>query len=552
MSRSPRHLASAPVETEWQFDAIDVRPVERWLAGARDHVGPSVQEGELSTIVDTYLDTEDWRLYRAGYSLRVRRKHGTAEATLKSLAESRDGLRQRDEYTEPLNGRDVSALVRAAGPVSTRAKLAAGRRPLIPLFSVRTRRQEYRLAMEGDSAGEIAVDRTTIALGNGAESARLRRVEVEVPEPMVPTLAPFVDSMRTASGLHPATLSKYEAGLLARGFQPGATLDFGSRAIDPSMTTGEVAFAVLRRHFASMLVHEPGSRMGDDPEELHDMRVATRRLRAALKLFAAELPVRMARFHDELGWVAAALGAVRDLDVQLEQLDVWTKELEPQDAAALRALRATLEDEYRTAREEMLATLDSPRYDRLVASMAAALRRGPLRTSRASRAPVLATAPDFVLNRYRAVRKAARRIGPSASPRDYHRLRIRAKRLRYALEFLQDVYPEEIPPVVRRLIELQNLLGAHQDADVAVRRLRSTAAERGSALPPDTVLAMGIITQRYLDEAAELRRRFPSVNGRLSGRSWRTVKKAMNRRRPEPATPTRTATPSLVPSELGA
>jgi CHAD domain-containing protein len=215
-------------------------------------------------------------------------------------------------------------------------------------------------------------------------------------------------------------------------------------------------------------------------------------------------------------------------------------------------LKATLEDEWRAAREEMLAALDSPRYDRLVAAMAAALRRGPLRTSRASRAPVLATAPDIVLDRYRAVRKAARRIGPSSSPRDYHRLRIRGKRLRYALEFLEEVYPQEIPPVIRRLVELQNLLGAHQDADVAIRRLRSTAAERGSTLPPDTVLAMGIITQRYLDEAAELRSRFRSVNGRLSDRSWRTVKKAMRRRRPEPSTPHRPTTPSLVPSELGA
>jgi CHAD domain-containing protein len=521
-----------PVETEWQFDAIDVRPVEQWLAVVRSDAGPSVEAGSASTIVDTYLDTDDWRLYRAGYSLRIRRKGGAFEATLKSLAEGQDGLRRRTEFSEALRGRDAAALLNASGPVSTRAKLAAGKRPLEPLFDVRTRRRQYRLTLDGTSAGEIAVDRTTIPLGDGSESARLRRVEVEVPEPMVPTLAPFVESLRSASGLHPATLSKYQAGLLAWGLQPAAAPDLGSHAIDPSQSVGEVAFAVLRRHLAVLLAHEPGTRIGDDVEDLHDMRVATRRLRAALTTFGDVLPARLARFHDELGWVAVALGSVRDLDVQLEQLDAWAAESADEDAIALAPLRRILEKQQLDARERMVAVLDSRRYDRLITAFTAALLRGPLRTSKASRQPVLGAAPDLILERHRKVQTAGRRIDGTAPPAAYHRLRIRAKRLRYALEFLSEVYPQEIPALVKRLVAVQDILGLLQDADVAMRRLRSTVAEQGGSLAPPTIFAMGVVTRRYGEQEEKLRTRFPYAYAHLAGKQWKTLRREMNRRRP--------------------
>src|SRR5918996_5032734 len=198
-------MTTTPVETEWQFDAIDVRPVEHWLEEVQGSGEPSVAVGATSTIVDTYMDTEDWRLYRAGYSLRVRRRRGAFEATLKSLAESDDGLRRRTEFTQALTGGDVEGLLGASGPVGTRTRLAAGTMPLVPLFDVRTRRREFRLAIDGDSAGEIAVDRTTIPLGNGREAARIRRIEVEVSEPLVAAMASFVESLRAATGLQPAT-----------------------------------------------------------------------------------------------------------------------------------------------------------------------------------------------------------------------------------------------------------------------------------------------------------------------------------------------------------
>jgi triphosphatase len=496
-----------------------------------------VEPGLTSTIVDAYLDTQDWRLFRAGYSLRIRRKGGRIEATLKSLAEGQDGLRRRAEFTEPIPGRDAAALMHGGGPVATRARLAAGSTPLTRLFEVRTRRHEYRLTIDRDPAGEIAVDRTTIPLGDHSESARLRRVEVEVPDSLVLELTPFVESMRSACALQPAGLSKYQAGLLALGLKPAIAPDRGQKEVEPSGSIGEVAFAVLRMHFESLLANEPGTRIGDDIEDLHDMRVATRRLRAALSIFAEVLPVRFTRFRDELGWLTDALGAVRDLDVQLGQLDAWEKQSTQEDSEALAPLRGLLEEQRGASRERMTAALDSGRYVRLTTTFTTALRRGPLRTSRASRQPALRVAPELITDRYRKVRRAGVLASRSPSPSAYHRLRIRAKRLRYVIEFLSPLYSKEARPVLKRLVALQDLLGLHQDAAVAVGRLRSLVAERGSALAPATIFAMGVVARRYGEQEESLRARFPKAYTRVSGKRWKALAREMERRRPAITTP---------------
>ncbi len=297
--------------------------------------------------------------------------------------------------------------------------------------------------------------------------------------------------------------------------------DLGPTRIDASCSIGEVAFAVLRRQFAAFLAKEAGTRLGEDPEELHDMRVAARRLRAALSLFAHVLPVRAGRLRGELGWVAQALGAVRDVDVQLDQLRAWTAEAGGPDREALGSLIAILREQREEARTALLGTLDSPRYDRLTIGFGAMLRHGPLRTSPASRAPALAAAPELLMERYRRVRAAARRVARAGGVEDLHRLRIRCKRLRYALEFFDDVYDHRGRSVIRRLVTLQDLLGGIQDSNVAVARLRELATAGGASLSPATVFAMGQVAQRYAHRAEALRDRYPKRYRRFRGRRWR-------------------------------
>jgi CHAD domain-containing protein len=353
-------------------------------------------------------------------------------------------------------------------------------------------------------------------------------VELEAEPESRAAVEPLVESLRSACGLQPALLSKYESGLAASGIPRTEPQTFGRTTISSADTIGEVALAVLRRNFTSMLAKEPGTRIGDDIEELHAMRVATRRLRAALALFAAELPAAAAELRAELAWIGGTIGVVRDLDVQLEQLDGWIAALPDADREPLKRLRELLDGDRRQARAEMLAAFDSPRYARLVRRFGAMLRA----RSGARRPPALEAAPELVERRHRALRKAARRITPRAPADDYHRLRIAGKRFRYTLEFVADVYPGATERLVRRMVGLQDVLGAHQDADVAVARLRALAAERGAELGPATVFAMGEVAERYQQSMpglrSDARRQFVAVEGK----EWKRLREALEAERP--------------------
>ena len=478
--------ARRDIEVEWQLDALDLRPVERWLAdvpplpptdedihtAAGTAVEPDAAEAHRVTVrtrpaqrlADSYVDTADWRVGRSGFSLRIRQRARSRQITLKDMSPAAAaGLRQRVEITEALSGDGLSALG-DDGPVGRRVRALVGNRPLTEILEVRTRRRPYDLKVGDHTVAEVALDETVVSVAQGGPPLRLRRVEVEVDPGWAGRLAPLVDRLRSECGLQPATLSKFEAGLLAAGLRIPAAPDLGSTTVTASPTVGEVAFAVLRRNVQVMIAHEPGTRLGEDIEDLHDMRVATRRLRAALAMFSDALPARANHYRMELGWLADALGVVRDLDVQIERLGVWAQEVPEEDRASLDELAALLERERDEGRHDLLIALDSRRYERLVAGLTSMLRQGPARRSAAACAPAVLAVPALVTERHRAAVRAAWRARRSGEATDFHRLRIRGKRLRYALEFVAEVYDGETLRYIRRVVRLQDALGLMQDA----------------------------------------------------------------------------------------
>jgi triphosphatase len=444
------------------------------------------------------------------------------------------GLRSRHELSESLRAPDVRSLLTSSGPVASRVSAVVGNKPLLTLFEVRTRRRAFFLKVEGLPPGEIALDETAIRPNGGGSSARLRRVEIEVPPAALQTLEPFVVELRDACALQPVGLSKFEAGLLCSDLRPSAPERFGETRIEPEMPSGAVALAVLRRQFTALLANEPGTRLGDDIEALHDMRVATRRLRAALSLFTDVLPETALKAREDLGWIGRGLGEVRDLDVQIEQLDEWLTAAAQEDQDALVSLRSLLDERRRTARTAMLEMLDSRRYEGFVNRFGRTLRARHLARSGPAAQPALALAPDLIETRLRSVRKAGNRIGPETPASDYHRLRIRCKRLRYAIEFLGDLYPGTTQPLINRLVALQDLLGEHQDADVAIERLRELSVSESDALDPRTIFAMGELAERHRQNAIELRARFPTAYARFSDKRWKIFRKMLEARRPVP------------------
>ncbi|MEO8538177.1 MAG: CHAD domain-containing protein [bacterium] len=525
-------MATDILEVEWQYAALDTRPVVRWLNGPLP-AGFSVVDRGTKELNDTYFDTPDWRVNRAGYTCRVRRKGVSAELTLKGMAEASGGMRSRRELTESLPDASASPL-NAPGACGMLLRAVVGRGELRPIFSLMTRREIYDLSDAQGTLAELAVDETTIPVGED-RPVRLSRVEVEVEPTAVDRARPFVAAIVAANRLTEAGTSKFESALIATGQAvPSFGADLGSTLVNAEMTAGEVAYAVLRKQFTALRVNEPGTRLGEDIEALHDMRVASRRLRAAMAAFRPFLTPRMQRFRDQLGWVAAVLGEVRDLDVQLERMHEWRANFPPERSGALEAVEDLLVARRTIARKRMLAVLDSRRYERLCQSFAAALRFGPPRSFSPGRVPVLTVAPDMVERRYKRVRKQGDLIRKDSPPDAYHLLRIDAKKLRYALEFVGNgIYAKPALEFSARVTEMQDVLGLHQDAYVAMDMLQEMADNAGRKLGPSTLMAMGSISERYRLDAIDLRAKFPAVYKPLAGEEWKRLLKLMESRRPD-------------------
>ena len=531
--------ATDHTEIEWQFDAEDFGPVEDWLYRyASGSSGPTVATDSTVEITDSYYDTDDWRLYRSGYALRVREADDEVEATMKSLEPAEGSFRKRREISEPLEDDKPATLVESRGLVGSMSRKIIGGRGLRRLFRVRTRRQRFALQL-GGSTGEVSLDASEIPVGE--DSGNLRRVEVETDTAPTPGLQGFVDEMRSALDLSPATLSKYETGLYARGLDPAGETGFGPTRIDPSMSVGEVAFAVLRRQFAEMRAHEGGTRLGEDSEELHDMRVPTRRMRAAIKVFRDALPERAWWFGEELRWVAQALGEVRDLDVQIERLEAWKEEADEETSKSLDKILGITGKRRAKAREDMLAALDSDRYEILESSFAQMLSRSPEREvartngQDAAGEPITLVAPALIARRFRKWRKAARRLDAYSSPEAFHDARKKGKRLRYTLEFVSEIYGEPIQELVGPLKVLQDDLGDHQDAVVAAGYLSEIGTKSGGMrVSRGVAFTTGVYSERCAREARDLRFTLPDsdpLRAMKKGKQWKEFEKVLEDRR---------------------
>jgi hypothetical protein len=165
-------------EIEWQLSATDLGLVRKWLSDHGSVHGLTIESRPNHTINDTYLDTEDWRLRRAGFALRLRDVPGGAEATLKDITPASDGVRIRREFNEPLPSAEFEALAVGSGPVSSRVHAVAGAEPLKALFRVRTQRECF-VALEHEDPGRWIAGRVSCRPASAAPAhlsvVKLRR-----------------------------------------------------------------------------------------------------------------------------------------------------------------------------------------------------------------------------------------------------------------------------------------------------------------------------------------------------------------------------------------
>jgi len=305
--------------------------------------------------------------------------------------------------------------------------------------------------------------------------------------------------------------------------KPGKKVD---RLLADSTTVGEAAFLILHAELEKFLALEPQVITSEDPETVHQVRVAARRMRAAMKTLAAFMPKAVSGLEPELRWLFRHLGDVRDLDVELAALEEWVKAHEGQTGMA--EIFGRLQKERSKKKAVLIEQMQSSRHEELVEKLKSGIRKGPP-TAGLGASPLLAVAPDLIVRHGKIVRDLSDKIGGSAPPEAYHRLRRAAKKFRYTLDFFAELYGQDADRLIERLKELQDILGARQDALILGARLRDLSYEEGLSKEARETLkeAMESCSEKVENQEDE----FKDAISNLFGKRWKDLKQAMTEKR---------------------
>lgn len=485
-------------ETELKL-AVEPDVLDR-LRKAPAITGRAKGRATTKALESVYFDTEDHELDRRRVTFRVRRQGESFIQTIKSKRDH-DGILTRDEWEWPVAGPDPDLSVITEEEPQTLLN-GIGGEALKPVFTSLVR----RTARVIDAAGsriEVAFDVGEIRTPGGAV-APISEIEFELQDGDAHALYSVAMELAEGAPMRVETRSKSARGFaLARKTLNGP--EKGRKPEFTPTTTVEGAFCDI---VGACLLHVSGNEAcaldGMDPEGIHQMRVATRRLRSALVLFRPFLPVESRDwFAEEVKWLGNELGAARDWDVFLADLLAPVETALGQGhgseiAEDLALLRAAAEEQRASAYERARAAIRSPRYTALQLRLGAWIERKGWRDQSVNEQsvrlflPVVELADSLLAHRHKQARKRGKgfaRLAPEAR----HTLRITLKKLRYAVEFFQSLHEEK---AVRRYLDhlsgLQDRLGHLNDVTTAARLLRALHPD-GRAMEPAEARAAGIV-----------------------------------------------------------
>jgi CHAD domain-containing protein len=471
-----------------------------------------------------WLDTFDWRLQSVGSTLEYLSGPGTQELALVTSGG------ERIAHDVPRLSWPRLAGTIPAGHVRDLIAPIAGIRALLPV-ATSTGAQRTLRVLDGEekTVVRLTVDSASVpgaatgparltinpVRGYDAQAGRVERLLAELP------------------GVTTADRSAFYLALAAAGRQPG---DYSSKvdvALTPSMPAGVAVALVLLRLLDTLEANVDGTVRDIDTEFLHDLRVAVRRTRAALKLAGDALPGDLAlRYAPEFRWLGQLTTPVRDLDVHLLGFHAAAAGLVTASAGDLAPLHDSLV-RYRAAERRRLSRgLRSTRFTNLTGQWREELDKSAAAPGRSARAPggqagtpTADLAAARIDRAYRRLTKSGAAITAASPEEDLHAVRKRGKELRYLLEFFAALHDQATHrSAVRELKQLQDCLGEIQDGHVQREAIRALAARMVTehAAPAATLLAMGELAAQ-LDAAAtvareDFGRRFAQFTSRRNAR----------------------------------
>jgi CHAD domain-containing protein len=483
---------------------LQAPPAFRLAALAGD--GLRLTEREPERLVTTYVDTPDLRIARWGCSLRHRQGEGW---TVKLPPSEQGSLLVRGEH--PFPGTDPRKLPVAAADL-LRAYVRGGE--LAPVVRLRTVRRGVEVRDEHGRPLAVVTDDEVSVMDGRRLASRFRELEVEL-DPSAP-----------AEAIHDLLARLEEAGAGPVENVPKLRRALGGRAseppevVPPEVGEGSIVADVVRRALALSVVrllrHDAGVRLGEDAEDVHQARVATRRIRSDLRTFRDVVdPDWALPLREELRWLGGLLGAVRDAEVLRDRLRGRETLLAPADRGAAEALLERLDRVREAAREELIAAMREPRYVALLDALVDGART-PRMAEEVATSAAANVLPASLEGPWRHLEAAIDRIREDPTDEALHGARIRAKRVRYAAEAVAPVFGKRARRFAIAAVGLQDVLGEHQDAVVAGAWLREAAA--GS---PGHAFVSGQLAAIEAEAARAAREAWPAAWKALSRKKLR-------------------------------
>ncbi len=459
-------------------------------------LGPQLRwrgDGRARTVRRAWLDTFDWRLYRAGLTLELATGRGTAELTLTG----RDGAVVAAQPAGGAGGRPRwPALLGAlpVGPLRERLRPVVGVRALLPVARAASTVHELRVLNSDDkTVARVAVDRMSVSYP--ARTALPPRLTVTALRGYQAQADKLAGILAAARGVSDPAAGALEAALEAAGRQPGDYSSKISVRLSPRAPAVTAVTAVLQQLLGTLEANVAGVVRDIDSEFLHDLRIAVRRTRSALKLAGDVLPSGLAgRFRPEFKWLGDLTTPTRDLDVYLMGLDAMAAGLVAASPAELLPFREHLARRRAAEQRQLARGLRNTRFSRLTSEWRDALAGAA--ASRRAKPAAGQLAARRIRRAHRRVLADGAAITAESAPDHMHELRKRCKELRYLLEIFGSLYaPGEHWQAVRELKALQDCLGEFQDTEVQQGEIRAFAAQMMDerTAPAATLLAMGEI-----------------------------------------------------------
>jgi CHAD domain-containing protein len=447
---------------------------------------------ETRVFTSTYYDTPDRALAAVGVTLRRRLENGKNLWQLK------------------LPGRGFRTEVELQGgpgrpPRQLRESLLALARgqKLEETARLKTRRSGVHVRDAGRDVAEVVVDSVSV-LDNGRVDSTFNEIEVE-----------SLDGDRKA-------LKRLAKELQRRGASAtdGRPKVFRALGLVPREPADPGADAPAHSHLAAyvagqrneLLAHDPGARLASDPEDVHRMRVAARRARSVLATARPILDKEVSEpLRAELKWLGSALGPVRDLDVLVDYMRVEMEVLPADDRFAAERLVQVLATERDVAHAQLVEALESERYLALLDSLAELALEPPLNGRKKG-------VSSLAAREFRKLRDVVAALPREPSDAELHRIRVRAKRARYAGELAEGAVGKKATRFITRAKRLQDVIGEHQDAVVARERIeQALGVSRGARV----AFAAGRLVEREDARRRRARTAWPRAWRKLeqSGRS---------------------------------